>query len=165
MKRLGESTAIESLARIREQFRSEIASGFEHRAKPCSSCSTPGACCVDEHFVNVRISRLEAAAIRQAVKELGGEVRSGIIQRLERIEPDAEFYACPLYQAGAGCLVHNTAKPLPCISHACYERKEFLPPDELLSTREVEIDDLNRRTYGRSGPPLPIHTALRLKPS
>ena len=165
MKRLSESSAIERLADIREGFRREIATRFEHRAKPCATCEAPGSCCLDEHFVNVRISRLEAAAIRSAVSELSVEVRSQVVRRLERIEPDSEFYACPLYQAGVGCLVHRTAKPLPCIAHACYERKEDLPPDELLSTREIEIDDLNQRVYGRSGPPMPIHTALRLIPS
>ncbi|MEQ1761896.1 MAG: hypothetical protein ABL984_01990 [Pyrinomonadaceae bacterium] len=161
MKLLSESTGIDRLATIREEFRAEIATRFEHRAKACSSCGTPGACCLDEHFVNVRVSRIEAAAIRSAVSSLDGEVRSAVSRRLERIEPDGEFYACPLYQAGTGCLVHDTAKPLPCIAHACYERKEDLPPDELLSEREIEIDDLNRRVYGRSGPLMPIHAALR----
>lgn len=160
MKRLSESIGIERLATIRGDFRREISVRFEHRAKPCSACETPGACCLDEHFVNVRVSRIEAAAINRAVKDLSEEVRSGVFQRLERIKPDAEFYACPLYQPGAGCLVHDTAKPLPCIAHACYERKEDLPPDELLSTREIEIDDLTRRVYGRSTPPMPIHRAL-----
>ena len=160
MKRLSESTGVERLAAIRGDFRREISVRFEHRAKPCSACEAPGSCCLDEHFVNVRVSRLEAAAINRAVKELSEEVRSGVFQRLEQIKPDAEFYACPLYQPGAGCLVHDTAKPLPCIAHACYERREDLPPDELLSTRENEIDQLNRRVYGRSGLPMPIHAAL-----
>jgi hypothetical protein len=161
MKHLSESTGIDRLAKIREDFLGEISAGFEHRAKPCSTCEAPGSCCLDEHFVNVRISRLEAAAVRNAVSELSEESRSEIFRRLSRIEPDAEFYACPLYQSGAGCLVHDTAKPLPCIAHACYERKEDIPPDELLSTREIEIDDLNRRVYGRLGPLVPIHAALR----
>jgi hypothetical protein len=160
MKRLSERTGIERLAGIREEFRREIEERFEHRAKPCSVCETPGACCLDEHFVNVRVSRLESSAIRKAVKELSREVQTEIFKRLERIEPDAEFYACPLYESGAGCLVHSTAKPLPCIAHACYERKEDLPPDELLSRREIEIDDLNRRVYGRSEPQMPIHAAF-----
>lgn len=160
MKRLSERTGIERLAGIREEFRREIEERFEHRAKPCSVCETPGACCLDEHFVNVRVSRLESAAIRKAVAELNEDVRSGVFQRLKRIEPDAEFYACPLYESGVGCLIHSTAKPLPCIAHACYERREDLPPDELLSGREIEIDDLNRRVYGRSEPQMPIHAAF-----
>lgn len=116
---------------------------------------------MDEHFVNVGVSRLDAAAIRNAVGQLSVAAQSEIAARLERIEPDAEFYACPLYQAGVGCLVHDTAKPLPCIAHACYERREDLPPDELLAGRELEIDGLNRRVYGRSEPLMPIHEALR----
>jgi hypothetical protein len=161
MKPLSETTGIERLAKIRCEFRSEIAAKFEHRAKPCSTCKTPGVCCLDEHFVNVRVSRLEAAAMRNAVSRLDEKVRSSVSARLAKIQPDSEFYACPLYQPGVGCLVHETAKPLPCIAHACYERKEDLPPDELLSEREIEIDDLNRRVYGRSGPLMPIHAALR----
>ena len=161
MKLLSETAGLDRLAKIRGEFREDIALRFEHRAKPCSICETPGACCLDEHFVNVRVSRLEAAAIGKAVGELDDDVRSAVYRRLERIEPDSEFYACPLYQSGIGCLVHDTAKPLPCIAHACYERPENLPPDELLSKREIEIDDLNRRVYGRSGPPMPIHAALR----
>lgn len=161
MRRLGESTGIERLAAIREEFRGEIVQRFEHRASPCSICETPGACCLDEHFVNVRVSRLEASAIKKAVGEMPDYVRSAVFSRLERIDPVAEFYACPLYESGVGCLVHDTAKPLPCIAHACYESREHLPPDELLSARELEIDGLNRRVYGRSEPPRPIHMALR----
>lgn len=161
MKFVSEKAAIERLRRIREAFRSDIAERFEYRAKPCSSCETPGACCLDEHFVNVRISRLEAAAIRNAVDGLDENARSAVFQRLTRVDQEAEFYACPLYQSGVGCLVHSTAKPLPCIAHACYERKVDIPPDELLTEREVQIDALNRRVYGRSQPLTPIHAALR----
>jgi hypothetical protein len=161
MKLLSESTGIRRLVEIREEFRSDIATRFEHRAKPCSTCQTPGICCSDEHFVNVRVSRIEGAAIRKAVGGMTDEVRSGVFARLERIEDKAEFYSCPLYQSGTGCLIHDTAKPLPCIAHACYDRKEDLPPDELLSEREIEIDQLNRQVYGRSQPLMPIHSALR----
>ena len=161
VKLLSERKAVEKLAIIREDLRRDVAERFEHRAKPCSSCTTPGACCLDEHFVNVRISRLEAAAIRQAVMDLAEEARVGVETRLSAIEPQAEFYACPLYQTTVGCLVHDTAKPLPCIVHACYERKEDLPPDELLAGGEAAIDSLNRRVYGRSDRLIPIHAALR----
>lgn len=161
MRLVSESTGLEKLRKIRKDFRQEIAARFEHRAKPCSTCETPGACCLDEHFVNVRISRLEAAAIKNAVAGLDDELRSAIDERLSKIDPAAEFYACPLYQKGVGCLVHESAKPLPCIAHACYERKEDLPPDDLLSEREIEIDALNRQVYGRRHPQTPIHTTLR----
>lgn len=160
MRFLSESSGIDRLAEIREDFRSEVAAGFEHRATSCSTCRTPGVCCLDEHFVNLRVTRLEAAAIRKAVGELDAETRSAVFSRLSKIDKNAEFYACPLFRTGVGCLVHNTAKPLPCIAHACYERKEDLPPDELLAEREVEIDKLNRRVYGKSETPLPIPLAL-----
>jgi hypothetical protein len=161
MRLISESLAIEKLRGIREDFRSLIEERFEQRAKPCSLCETPGACCLDEHFVNVRISRLEAAAIRTAVAGLDKETQAAVETRLAATDVEAEFYACPLYEKGTGCLVHETAKPLPCIAHACYERKEDLPPDELLSERETEIDDLNRHVYGRSQSLVPIHAALR----
>ena len=161
MKRLSETNALVRLSKIREDFRHEIAEGFEHRAKGCSTCEAPGSCCVDEHFVNVRVSALEGVAIRQTVDGLDGKIREAINERLQAIDTDAEFYACPLFQPGVGCLVHATAKPLPCIAHACYERKEDLPPDEILTGREIEIDRLNRRVYGRSQPLSPIHAALR----
>lgn len=162
MKPLSESRAIGKLSKIREDLRREIVDGFENRAKPCGACDTQGACCLDEHFVNVRVSRLEGAAIRQAVERLGIGTQVAIHERLQSIASEAEFYACPLFQPGVGCLVHTTAKPLPCIAHACYERKEDLPPDELLASREAEIDQLNRRVYGRSQPLVPIHAALRV---
>jgi hypothetical protein len=161
MKLLAESKGIEKLAEIRDEFRSDIETSFEHRAKPCSTCQTQGVCCSDEHFVNVRVSRLEATAIKKAVGEFDTKVLSAVFARLAKIDPENEFYSCPLYQPGIGCLVHSTAKPLPCIAHACYERKEDLPPDELLSEQEVEIDRLNRQVYGRSQSLMPIHAALR----
>ena len=161
MRLISESLAIENVRKIREDFRSLIERRFEHRAKPCSTCETPGVCCLDEHFVNVRISRLEAAAIRKAVAGLDEETQTAVETRLEKIDPGAEFYACPLYQAGVGCLVHESAKPLPCIAHACYEKREDLPPDELLAMREATIDRLNQRVYGRSQRLKPIHAALR----
>lgn len=159
VKVIYEQKGIEKLSAIREVFRQDITTRFEHRAKPCSTCMTP--CCLDEHFVNVRISRLEAAAIRKAIATLDRGLRSAIDERLSKIDPHAEFYACPLYQRGVGCLVHETAKPLPCIVHACYEKREDLPPDELLGEREAMIDRLNQRVYGRSQPLTPIHRALR----
>lgn len=161
VKLIAESAGIKQLANIREEFRRVIGERYEQLALPCAVCTTPGDCCLDEHFVNVRVSRLEAAAIRKAVDRLETDVRSAIFSRLSKIPADAEFYSCPLYQPGVGCLIHSTAKPLPCIAHACYERKEDLPPDELLAEREIEIDGLNRNVYGRAQTLMPIHAALR----
>ena len=171
MKIISETKGIEKLAEIRAGFSRDIRDGFEHKAKPCTECETPGACCLDAHFVNVRISRLEAAAIRKALNDLSPERKDGVFERVENAidrfdltNPDvsaAKTYACPLFENGAGCLVHETAKPLPCIAHACYERKEDLPPDELLAEREIEIIRLNQRVYGRSTPLLPLPVAIR----
>ncbi len=171
MKLISETNALIRLARIREQFAADIRSGYEHRAKPCSLCESPGKCCVDEHFVNVRISRLEAVAIARVVEEFSDEHRARVIDRIEStIEKyslidgrDDEFktYSCPLFETGKGCLVHATAKPLPCIAHACYENEKDLPPDELLIERELTVEKLNKKVYGKDKPLLPLPVAMR----
>ncbi|MBL8125069.1 MAG: hypothetical protein KIT61_00480 [Pyrinomonadaceae bacterium] len=171
MKIISETKGIERLAEIRAGFSRDIHDDFEHKAKPCAECETPGDCCLDAHFVNVRISRLEAAAIRQALDQLSPEKKYAVFERVENAidrfdltsthDSAAKTYACPLFENGIGCLIHDTAKPLPCIAHACYEKKEDLPPDELLAGRENEIDDLNKRVYGRSAPLLPLPVAIR----
>ena len=73
----------------------------------------------------------------------------------------AQTYACPLFEKGIGCLVHQTAKPVPCIMHACYESPADLPPDEMQTRAESQIESLNARVYGRSMPLLPLPLALR----
>lgn len=170
MKPLSEKSGIEKLGEIRTDFRGTIAASFEHRARPCASCETPGICCRDEHFVNVHISKLEAAAIVDSLNRLDAEVRrrvrESIIAAVEKYglgTPGDSFvktYACPLFEKGIGCLVHETAKPLPCIAHACYEKESDLPPDELLETGERKIARLNRRVYGSDAVPLPIPASV-----
>ncbi len=171
MKLISETKAIEKLSRIRDKFAGEVRSKYEHAALPCSLCDDPGKCCRDEHFVNVRITRLEAAAIESAIREFGPERYDELSKRISNavlkydLDDDrngaSKNYACPLFQTGVGCLVHQTAKPLPCIAHACYERKEDLPPDDLLAEREIEIEKLNRMVYGKCLPPEPIPLALK----
>jgi hypothetical protein len=168
MKPFSESNALLKLDTIRTAFRHQIKEGFEHRANSCLACETPGACCLDEHFVNVRITRLEAVAIGKALVELPAERRENVYSRISKTaekyclddDVSSQTYACPLFEKGTGCLVHETAKPLPCIAHACYDRKEDLPPDELLAEREVEIEKLNRRIYGMTTF-LPIPLAIK----
>jgi hypothetical protein len=170
MKPLSESRALSKLDEIRSDFRKVIRRDFEHRAKSCASCEAPGACCMDEHFVNVRITRLEAAGINKTLNALPNELYSKVRTRIEHsIEKyslneneESKTYSCPLFEKGIGCLVHVTAKPLPCIAHACYERKEDLPPNALLAEREIEIEKLNRRVYG-STTLLPIPLALQMQ--
>jgi len=172
---LSETKALAKLDSIRNEFAEQIRAGFEHRAKPCSTCETPGACCLDEHFVNVRITRLEAAAIKRRLAELPTELQRKVEERTEAAisrygldRPDeygAKTYSCPLFEPGIRCLVHDHAKPLPCIAHACYDRKDDLPPDELLDEREIEIDQLNLRTYGESRlVPIPVAIKQWQKP-
>jgi hypothetical protein len=157
MKPISKTTALSILDRIRKEFRAEVSEKYEHKAAACSECPTPGICCRDEHFVNVRISRLEAEDIARRLAEIEASRHEGIFARIADAVgrygldgPDASerTYACPLFEPGTGCIVHSTAKPLPCIFHACYERQEDLPPDNLLEEREQEVSRLNRRVYG-----------------
>ena len=131
---------------------------YEEKAKNCASCDTPGSCCLDEHFVNVRISRLEAKAIAQVIERLPPIRRAAVEERVQNAEIRNGTYACPLYEKGTGCLVHHEAKPVPCIVHACYEKGEDLPPNELQDDAELAIGRLCKQVYGRlSGiEPLPL---------
>lgn len=162
MRFTSRSKALAELCKVRDSFRTKIADNYEPRAKPCAACESPGRCCLDRHFVNVRISRLEAAAIREVIDGLGPPRRQTLLARIA----DAEIYetgkfACPLFEPEIGCVVHREAKPLACIAHACYERKEDLPPDGLLIEHENLVARLDARTHGRAAPPLPIPLALR----
>jgi hypothetical protein len=166
-KVLGQTRGLETLDRVRNEFRSAIGV-YEQRAKSCASCTTPGACCLDEHFVNVRVSRLEAVAIRNALDELPDAKRYEIYRKvgaaIDKYELTADSdraYACPLSDRSAGCLVHGNAKPLPCIQHACYERKEDLPPDGLLDDAELAVERLNRKVFGKSTALLPLPIAIQ----
>lgn len=170
MKFLSEQKALERLAKLKADFKTEIASTYEHRAKSCLTCETQGACCLDAHFVNVHISRLEAVAITGAIRNLPNEKQDPIYARIEAaiktydlVSEDDSFsktYACPMFEKGVGCVIHNIGKPVPCITHACYENASDLPPDELQHRQEAIIDDLNLRTYGRPQPDLPLPVAL-----
>jgi len=171
MKLLSQEKALARLKRLKDDFRETIALGYEHAAKSCERCETPGACCLDAHFVNVRISRLESVAIKRAIDELAAEhharVSARISDTIERFGLDRggeildKTYACPLYERGVGCLVHKTAKPLPCIAHACYENAADLPPDALLDAQEIAVDQLNANTYGKPSTLLPLPIAIR----
>ncbi len=166
MRPFSRTTALLRLAELREAFRSHIAANFDHRAKSCGTCETKGACCLDAHFVNVRISRLDAEAINFVIDRLPAAERKAVLERVRsavetfQLERDGRTYACPLYDRTAGCLVHDEAKPFACIAHACYENKEDLPPDQLLTEQEGLVDELNFRAYGRSEPWLTIPIAI-----
>jgi hypothetical protein len=168
MRRIGEQKALDRLRLLKDDLKERIASDYEHRAKDCDTCETKGACCLDAHFVNVRVSKLEALAIRRVLDRLEPGHRNRVYERIETtveryglIEGGNETYACPLFERGTGCLVHNEAKPAPCITHACYERVEDLPPEELLEAEEQRIETLNRQVYGTSKPWLPLPLAIK----
>lgn len=150
--------------RIKREFGEKLRTEYEHRAQPCSTCQTPGACCLDEHFVNVRITRLEASAINSVIAELPDAAAvysrtAAAIERYDLLGAGSEAtYACPLFERARGCLVHGPAKPPACMHHACYESRDDLPPNELLETIEAEIARLSRLVHGKDeiGIPLPV---------
>lgn len=154
-----------------DRFAGRIRAEYEPNAKSCETCETKGICCLDAHFVNVHITRLEAAAIKQVLAEMESSVRTRVEKRIAdsivRYGLDAEgdttmrTFACPLYESGAGCLVHNKCKPAPCIVHACYENKADLPPEEMLATQMDAVEKLNERTYGERAVWLPLPSAIR----
>lgn len=169
MKVLAENKALEKVLEIKRRHRDAVTTGYEHKAKECRTCETKGACCLDVHFVNVRVSRLEALLMTEELRKLPAEdlrrVGKRIEEAIERFslerdgENEARTYACPLFEPSVGCLVHEV-KPVPCVQHACYERESDLPPETLREEAEMEIDGVARRTYGKSLPLLSIPVAI-----
>src|ERR1041384_7666833 len=159
-----DEAAVKALRNIKDAYRAFIRENFEFKAKDCSVCETKGACCLDAHFVNVHITRLEAEAIRETFEQKGKLDRvlelnkAAIAQYNLQEEGDTyrETFACPLFEKEAGCLVHEQAKPAPCISHACYKNKEDLPPQFLQDRVEHKIEAVNREAYGEDAKWLPL---------
>lgn len=172
MKTLSQTKALIKLQELKSAYQKHIRENFEHKAKNCLTCSTPGVCCTDAHFVNVHITRLEAVAIRQTLGKLGEKREREVLRRIGKTIEDynlaaegdtsAQKFACPLFEKGVGCLVHSEGKPAPCIQHACYETKEDLPPDELQEEVERRIERLNRLVYRRTSRWLPLPVWLNL---
>ena len=166
MKTLSEKQALLKLRKLKSDFQNFIRENYERRAKDCLTCPTQGACCMDAHFVNVHITRLEAVLIKEKLAKLSpekqNEIYKSIAETIEKYDLKSEgdtfkqTFACPLFEKNIGCLIHSV-KPLPCIAHACYERKEDLPPDELQEKAERKIERLNGQTYKQSKwLPLPL---------
>ncbi len=170
MKILSETKALCELEKLKTGYQTFIKTNYEPRAKSCLSCETKGACCLDAHFVNVHITRLEAVAVRKTLENLSEEKQREIYARSEETiekydlktsgDTFAQTFACPLFEKNFGCLVHEKAKPAPCISHACYENKNDLPPDVLQEAIEKKIERLNKKTYGDSINLLPLPVYL-----
>lgn len=170
MKTLAETKALKKLRNLKTGFKKRISETYEHRAQDCATCPTQGACCRDEHFVNVHITKLEAVLIKKELQKFPVEKQTEIYDRVENAiekydlnsvgETFEKTFACPLFEKQVGCLVHEV-KPVPCIQHACYERREDLPPDELQTETEEKIERLNEQTY-KNFPnwlPLPVWLA------
>lgn len=165
MKTLAESKALEKLKSLKTEYKNHISENFEHRAKSCLTCETKGACCQDEHFVNVHITKLEAVLIGKNLQKFSAEKQNEIYNRvvnaIEKYDLKSvgdtfkKTFACPLFEKEIGCLIHEV-KPVPCIQHACYERKEDLPPDELQIEAEEKVERLNEQTYRKSVRWLPL---------
>lgn len=175
MKRLTEPQALAALQRGKAAYQTNIKLGYEHRARSCRSCPTPGVCCTDSHFVNNHITRLEAVAIRETLRRTPRLDPAAQRQVYERARESVErynlstagdtfrqTYSCPLFQPGAGCLVHQRAKPAPCIQHACYDDWEDVPPASLQWRAEARVEKLNTQVYGQAWAWLPVPVWLTL---
>lgn len=172
MKRLPETKALIELQKLKDAYRELIKTNYEHRAKSCLTCETKGLCCLDAHFVNVHITKLEAVSIRRTLEKLSEEKQHEIYRRAAETvkkydlhaagDSFAKTFACPLFEKETGCLVHSEGKPASCISHACCENQTDLPPNRLEEEVENKIERLNKRTYGNafSWLPLPVWLSL-----
>lgn len=155
---------LEQLKNIKYAYQILIRENFEFKAKSCEICETKGVCCSDEHFVNVHITQLEAVAIIEKLKSLNKleEVLpqvAGTISKYNLHENGDTFkqtFSCPLFEKNIGCLVHDEAKPIPCITHACYDRKEDLPPQFLQDRVTQKVERLNEEIYGEKPKWLPL---------
>lgn len=169
MKMLAETKSLEKLKSLKTGYKNRIADDYEHRAKDCLTCETKGLCCLDEHFVNIHITKLEAVLIGKTLQKFSDEKQLEIYERVENaiekydLKSDGDTFektfACPLFEKETGCLIHEV-KPIPCIQHACYERREDLPPDSLQTETEEKIERLNEQTYGNLSQWLPLPIAL-----
>ncbi len=161
---MSKEAALENLKNTKDSYQTFIRENFEFKAKDCGVCETRGACCRDEHFVNVHITRLEAEAILRTLEKkeklaaaLGRNKKT--IARYDLKDTGDTYlqtFSCPLFEKESGCLVHGEAKPAPCIQHACYENREDLPPQFLQDRIELKIEALNKNAYGEEPKWLPL---------
>ena len=172
MKILTETKALNALETLKTDYQNLIKTDYEAKAENCETCPVQGACCLDAHFVNVHITRLEAVAVRQTLEKLGEKKQREIYRRAEETiekynltsdgDTFLQTFACPLFEKGIGCLVHREGKPAPCISHACYKNQADLPPDFLQEQTEKRVENLNKRIYGNCWSWLPLPVWLNL---
>lgn len=158
MHKLPETKALIQLRRVKQGFSDYITQNYSAKAKDCRTCTT--VCCQDSSFVNVNITRLEALAIWQTLKNssrISSEKFQEIIERTRKAvakyqlkltgDTFSQTYSCPLFEDGVGCLVHWKAKPAPCIQHGCYDDWRDLPDTKEFSRIERKVEQLNSRVY------------------
>jgi hypothetical protein len=175
MRKLKEAEAVARLKRGKVRFQTHVKLNYEYRALSCRACPTPGVCCTDAHFVNVHITRLEAVAIRDTLARtprLSVEERRAVYVRAHEAvgrygltpagDTLAQTFSCPLFSKGVGCLVHQRAKPAPCVQHACYEDWADVPPLDGQWREEGRIERLNTEVYGTAWEWLPLPVWLTL---
>jgi hypothetical protein len=175
MRKLEEGEAVARLKRGKVRFQTHVKLNYEHRALSCRACPTPGVCCTDAHFVNVHITRLEAVAIRDTLARTPrlceDERRAVYVRAHEAVgrygltphgDTLAQTFSCPLFSKGVGCLVHQRAKPAPCVQHACYEDWADVPPLDGQWREEGRIERLNTEVYGTAWEWLPLPVWLTL---
>src|SRR5215210_6849319 len=83
MKIIGKNEGLRKLETLKSRFAEIIETNYEDRAKPCATCETKGACCLDAHFVNVHITRLEAETIINVIDELPLDKKNEVETRIE----------------------------------------------------------------------------------
>ena len=175
MRKLSEDEALARLQRSKAAFQTHVKLNFEHRARDCRACPTPGVCCTDAHFVNVHITRLEAVAVRETIERTprltGEDKRAVYVRAREAVEryglsaagdTFAQTYSCPLFVKDVGRLVHRRAKPAPCIQHACYDDWADAPPPAAQWREERRVEQLNSEVYGAAWAWLPLPLWLTL---
>jgi len=158
MHKMPETKALVQLRRVKQGFSDYISQNYASKAKDCRTCTT--VCCQDSEFVNVNITRLEAVAIWQALKNssrVSQEKFKEIIDRTRKTvakyqlkmagDTFSQTYSCPLFETGIGCLVHWKAKPAPCIQHGCYDDWHDLPDTKEFTRVERKVEQLNNRVY------------------
>jgi Fe-S-cluster containining protein len=163
MKPISEQEGLVRLRKLKGNFREIIKKRYEYRAKSCRTCEHQGICCLDESFVNVHITKLEAVLILEEIKKMPPEKQKFLKQKNSetvakyglRNDDSSKTFACPFFQKGLGCLIHDV-KPLACIQHACYDKEEFLPPDSLQEEYEERIERLNKQVYRKPAIWLPL---------
>ncbi|MEJ7698162.1 MAG: hypothetical protein WKF71_00735 [Pyrinomonadaceae bacterium] len=91
MKMLTETRALNELSKLKTVYQNFIKTNYEQNAENCETCPTKGSCCLDAHFVNVHITRLEAVAIGDTLGKLDVEKQKEVYQASRRSSREIRF--------------------------------------------------------------------------